>query len=187
MSEKGKIIKNPNKWLDIRKTLSKCSERDLIGLIADLYALSKPNKDFLEARFIKNDEVLARYKSIIKKCIAPSEPWKNNQQINLKDAKKAISDYKKATNDILGLIDLMVCYVEYGTDFLCEFGDMYEQYYCSLESVFSNALKLMKTFEYEEIISFEQRLRAIIKKSEHMGWGYYDTISDIFNEAYPTL
>lgn len=186
MSEKGKIIKIPNKWLDIRKTLSQCERRDLIGLIADLYALSKPNKDFLEARFIKNDEVLARYKSIIKKYIAPSEPWKNNQQISLKDAKKAISDYKKATNDTLGLIDLMVCYVEYGTDFLCEFGDMYEQYYCSLESVFSNALKLMKTFEYEDILSFEQRLQAVVKKSEHMGWGYYDAISDMLNEAYPS-
>ena len=185
MSEKGKIIKNTNQWLDIRKTLSKCSERDLLGLIADLYALSKQNKDFLEARFIKNDEVLARYKSIIKKCIAPGEPWKNNQQISLKDAKKAISDYKKATNDTISLIDLMVCYVEYGTDFLCEFGDMYEQYYCSLESVFSNALKLMKTFEYQEVISFEQRLHVVVKKAEHMGWGYYDAISDMLNEAYP--
>ena len=27
-----------------------------MGLMADLYALSKKNKDFLEARFIKNDE-----------------------------------------------------------------------------------------------------------------------------------
>ncbi|ETZ04473.1 hypothetical protein [Holospora undulata] len=111
--KKVKLLKkNTNQWLDIRKTLPKCSERDLLVLIADLYALSKQNKDFLEARFIKNEEVLARYKSIIKKYIAPSEPWKNNQQISLKDAKKAISDYKKATNDKIGLIDLMVCYVE---------------------------------------------------------------------------
>ena len=186
MNEKGKIIKSPNKWLDIRKTLSKCESSDLIELIADLHALSKPNKDFLEARFIKNDEVLARYKGIIKKCIGPSEPWKNNQKISLKDAKKAISDYKKATNDTIGLIDLMVCYVEYGTDFLCEFGDMYEQYYCSLESVFNNALKLMKAFEYQEVISFEKRLHVVVKKAEHMGWGYYDAISDMLNEAYPT-
>ena len=186
MSEKSKIMKSPNKWLDIRKTLSKCESSDLIGLIADLYALSKPNKDFLEARFIKNDEVFARYKSIIKKCIAPSEPWKNNQQISIKDAKKAISDYKKATNDKLGLIDLMVCYVEYGTDFSCEFGDMDEQYYYSLESVFSNILKLMKPFEYGEILSFEQRLQAIVKKSENMGWGYYYAISAILDDAYPS-
>lgn len=185
MNEKGKIINSTNKWLDIRKTLSKCSERDLLGLIGDLYARSKSNKDFLEARFIKNDEVLARYKGIIKKHIAPSKPWEHNQHISLKDAKKAISDYKKAKNDMMGLIDLMVCYVEYGTDFLCEFGDMYEQYYCSLESVFGNALKLMKKFEYQEVISFEQRLHVVVKKAEHIGWGYYDALSDMLNEAYP--
>lgn len=186
MNEKSKMIKNTNQWLDIKKTLSKCSERDLLKLIADLYALSKSNKVFLEARFVKNDEVLARYKSIIKKCIAPHEPWKNNQQISIKDAKKVISDYKKATNDTIGLIELMVCYVEYGTDFLCEFGDMYEQYYYSLESVFSNALKLMKTFEYEEVAHFEKRLQVVVKKADSTGWGYCDAIADMLKEAYPT-
>ncbi len=80
----------------------------------------------------------------------------------------------------------MVFYGEYGTDFLCEFGDMYEKYYYSLESVFSHALKLMRTFEYEETLIFEQRLKAVVKKSEHMGWGYYDAISDMVSEAYPS-
>ncbi len=183
MSTGDKTIKANNKWLGVRKVLSRCSERDLIGLVADLYALSQSNKDFLEARFIKNEQVLSRYKELVKKYIAPNEPWKNNQQISLKDAKKAISDYKKATNDTLGLIDLMVCYVEYGTDFLCEFGDMYEQYYCSLESVFSNILKLIKNFDDEEISGFEQRLRVVVKKAEHMGWGYYDAISDMLDAA----
>lgn len=150
--------------------------------IADLYGLSKSNKDFLEARFLKNDSVLSRYKDLIKKYIAPSEPWKNNQQISLKDAKKAISDYKKATHDPIGLIDLMVCYVEYGTDFLCEFGDMYEQYYCSLESVFSNVLKLMKNFEHTEVANFENRLHSVVKKSQHTGWGYYDAISNMLED-----
>jgi hypothetical protein len=97
-----------------------------------------------------------------KKYIAPNEPWKNNQQVSLKDAKKAISDYKKSTNDHIGLIDLMICYVEYGTDFLCEFGDMYEQYYCSLESVFGNTLKLMQDPEGEEAFYFKERLRIVV-------------------------
>lgn len=172
--------------MDLRKILSQCSERDLIGLIADLYALSEPNKNFLEARFFRNDGALARYKRIIKESIAPREPWKDDHQISIKNAKKAISDYKKAANDTLGLIELMVCYVEYGTDFSCEFGDMYDQYYYSLESVFSNALRLMKPFEYQDILEFEQRLQVVVKKAEHMGWGYHDSISDMLNEAYPT-
>ncbi len=134
---------------------------------------------------------LQRFKNIsmrglLKRYIAPKEPWKSSQQISLKDAKKAISDYKKATSDTIGLIDLMVCYVEYGTDFLCEFGDMYEQYYCSLESVFDNALKLMKKFEREEIADFECRLRDVVRKADSMGWGYYDAISCMLDETYPS-
>ena len=43
----------------------------------------------------------------------------------------------------------------------------------------------MKTFEYQEVISFEQRLHVVVKKAEHMGWGYYDAILDMLNEAYP--
>lgn len=54
---------------------------------------------------------------------------------------------------------------------------MNEQYYCSLESVFSNVLKLMK--------DFEERLGTVVKKAEYMGWGYYDAISDMLDTAYP--
>lgn len=183
MNKETTIKKNGNNWLEIRKVLSKCSERDLMGLIAELYSLSKVNTDFLEARFTNNDSVLSSYKTIIKRNIAPDAPWKSNQQISLKIAKKAMSDYKKATSDIIGLIDLMVCYVEYGTDFICEFGDMYEQYYSSLESVFSNALKLMKKFKYEEISKFEQRLRNVVEKGENIGWGYGDTISYMLDKT----
>ena len=37
MGEKSKMIQNANKWLEIKKTLSKYSERDLIGLISDVF------------------------------------------------------------------------------------------------------------------------------------------------------
>lgn len=35
----------------------------------------------------------------------------------------------------------MVCYVEYGTDFLCEFGDMYEQILLQLRICFQQRPK----------------------------------------------
>lgn len=178
-------ISKKSYWPEIRRTLDRCSERGLIGLIAELYALSKANKYFLEARFLRNNQVLERYKSQIKKYLAPNEPWKSNQQISLKDARKVLSDYKKATNDKIGYLDLMVYYVEAGTDFLCEFGDMYEQYYMSLESIFGNALKLMKQFPDHDVETFIERLRLVVKNASGMGWGYYDSISEMLQEAYP--
>jgi DNA repair exonuclease SbcCD ATPase subunit len=134
----NKLKSKSSNWLEIRRTLNKCSENDLLGLNAELYSLLKSNKDFLEARFLQDNQALERYKAQIKKYLAPNEPWKDSQQISIKNAKKVLSDYKKATSNKIGLIDLMVYYIECDTDFLCEFGDMYEQYYISLESVFDS-------------------------------------------------
>jgi hypothetical protein len=178
---------NSSNWLEIKKALKYASERDLLGLVGELYLLSKANKDFLEARFVRNQAALDRYKAQIKKHLAPSEPWKDSQKISLKDAKKPLSDYRKATSDKIGLIELMVYYVECGTDFLCEFGDMYESYYMSLESVFDNALKQMKQFEDHEIDDFIYRLKEVVRKANHMGWGYYDSISDMLKDSYPNI
>ncbi len=184
MSQAESKAKNSN-WLEIRKTLSRCSERDLLGLVAELYSLSKSNKDFLDARFLRDNQALLRYKAQVKRYLAPDEPWKESQKISLKEAKKAISDYKKASGDEWGTLELMVYYAECGTDFLCEFGDMYEQYYNSLESVFDNALKLMKKSSLNEIQEFVNRLEKVVWKARHMGWGYYDNISAMLQRAWP--
>ena len=184
MNKKGTKLLKLHSWSEIRKILNRCSEQDLKKLISELYSLSSPNKAFLEARFLHNTQTKEHYKSEIKRYLGPNEPWKASQKISLKDAKKVLSDYKKATSNKRDLIDLMIYYVECGTDFLCEFGDMYEQYYISLESVFENALKIMEELDKEEVEDFIQRLRVVVKKAEDMGWGYYDEISCMLNEAY---
>ena len=134
----------------------------------------------------QRDELMKLSKKRMKNALAPNMKWGDDLSINLRDAKKVISDYQKQTQNPLGVVELMVCYVEYGTDFLCEFGDLYEGYYNSLESVFWRALRLMKKFEYEEISSFEQRLQIVVRKSEHIGWGYYDAIFEMLEASYPS-
>jgi len=44
---------------------------------------------------------------------------------------------------------------------------MHEQYYLSLESVFDNALKLMKQFPIEEVEDFIESLRKVVRKADH--------------------
>ena len=180
---KSKVTKE-NNWTDIKKPLKHCSSADFLSLISELYGLSKTNKNFLEARFLQTEETLDKYKDLVQKHVAPNEPWKNNQQISLKDAKKAISDFKKASGDKLKLIDLMIHYVECGTEYTLQYGDIDEQYYCSLESVFENALKLMKQYEDSEIDDYYDRMDDIVTRAIE-GWGYRDALSKMFNDAYP--
>ena len=113
----GTLKSKSSNWFKIKKAPEKCSENDLLGLISELYSLSKSNKDFLEAGFLRENQILERYKSLIKKYLAQNEPWKNGQQISIKDAQKVLNDYKKATSNKISLIDLMVYYTECGTDF----------------------------------------------------------------------
>lgn len=177
MSEKAEKNRN-NDWLTIRRTLAKCSQNDLLGLIAELYSFSKANKNFLDARFLKNEIALDHYKKLIDKHLT------SDGKISLKDAKKAISDYKKATNDKIGVIDLMVYYVQTGTDYIVKYGDMYEQYYDSLESVFADVIKLMSKCPKDQVLAFVKRLQDIVEDSKDVGWGYHDTIADMFYEYY---
>src|SRR3990167_5025213 len=108
MNAKNKTDKSKSSyWIEIKQILAQGSQNDLLGLVADLYTLSKQNKDFLNARFICDDKAIEQYKNKVKRYLAPDEPWKSSQQVSLKEAKKAIGDYKKATNDRIGLIDLM--------------------------------------------------------------------------------
>ena len=171
-------------WTEIRKKLASCSERDLLGLISELYELSKENLNFLEARFLQDTSALDRYKAHIKRYLAPDEPWKPSQQISIREAKKAISDYRKASSNAINLIDLMVYYIECGTDFSCEFGDMDEAYYASLESMFDKAVTLMKKQPLDDVEDFISRLEDVVQNAKSFGWGYYDTISVILEEAY---
>jgi ATP-dependent DNA ligase len=103
----------------------------------------------------------------------------------LKDAKKVLSDYKKATGNKIAIIDLMVHYVECGNDFTLQFGDLDEPYYASIESVFESALKLMKTFDDHEVDDFIARLKEVVRKADGIGWGYHDAIEEMMSKAYP--
>ncbi len=56
-------------------------------------------------------------------------------------AKKAISQYTKATGDQTGTLELMAYFVERGDQFIVDFGDINAGFYSSLESMFGRILE----------------------------------------------
>lgn len=129
-------------WKNIRSKLDKISQGDLIGLVKELYALNEQNKLFLETRFGNQGRGLEEYKLIIEDSICPTKPWKRD--VSFSTGRKAIRDYKKALGDPEGLIDLMIYYCECGVSFTIQFGDIDEHFYESIESMYQNALELLK-------------------------------------------
>jgi hypothetical protein len=183
---KGKLVNlddnlgKKSAWAELKHQLTKFSQHELLALISELYSLSTDNKRFVEAKVINDDSIIEKYRAIINKNISTDTPWKKSQQLSLKTAKKAISDYKKATGNIIGTIDLMIEYVECGTDFTCAFGDIDENFYSSLELVFGESIKLMSKHGYND--DFITRLSEVVNDANDIGWGYYDTINDMWQE-----
>ena len=75
----------------------------------------------------------------------------------------------------------MVFYAETGTDVTIIYGDMYEQFYYSLECMYWDTVELLNKLEDKNLIEkFRPRLKAMVTKTNGMGWGYHDTLSDIY-------
>ncbi len=96
--------------------------------------------------------------------------------------KKAIADYFKATKDKIGQLELMVHYLETGNQFTVEFGDIDEQFYSSLESMFGRILTELKKQPVDVQEKYFSRIEDVVFSTRNIGWGYYDQISDIFSE-----
>lgn len=170
-------------WKNVKTVLSQQSMPELLQLIKDLYDLRSEVKDFLHARFLTSEKTLAPYKKTIQQSLSPDVI--HGEDITLARGRKAISDYKKATNDPMGTLELMVYYVECGTQFTLDYGDIDEAFYASLESMFTQIVKRLQHSDQDTIDRFLPCLQGIVRQARGIGWGYYDAIAETLEAAFP--
>ncbi|MDX8389065.1 MAG: hypothetical protein R8M38_01105, partial [Mariprofundaceae bacterium] len=58
-------------WSMLKRSLVELEQKELLGLIRDLYRASKENQSFLHARFSLGQDTLEPYKLTIKRWICP--------------------------------------------------------------------------------------------------------------------
>lgn len=155
-------------WTELRKILSRASERDLIGLICDLYKLNKDNKNYLHAKFFNDTETLDKYKKQITDSLVVV-PYEKKPK--LANARKAISDYKKASSSINGLLQLIMTYLDCGAFMASKYGYYEGGFYESMQSMFKSALKIMQEHP-EEAIQHQKTLNKISHTFEKTGWEF---------------
>ena len=102
-------------WTDVKAKLADFDRAGLLGLIQSLYSAHKDNQTFLHARFGLGEDMLEPYKKIIDRWLWPDVL--RRQDTSVSQAKRAISDYKKAVGDPEGLAELMVFYCEQAAGF----------------------------------------------------------------------
>lgn len=169
-------------WSDVRAVLATQGSAQLLGVVRDLYDLSQENRDFLNSRYLASGNRLEPYKKAIDDAIYPNVY--QSKPIRVSVAKKAISQYTKATGDQAGTLELMLYFVERGNQFTIDFGDINEGFYSSLESMFERILETLKRSDPEVVERLLPRLVVIRDTAEGIGWGYHDCLCEALAKAF---
>ena len=163
----------------LKENLKDFTQKELTALIIEISKSCPQAKEFLTLRFLKNtDEVVQKYKKKIENEFYPSRGY---GRLNLREAKKAISDFKKICSDKTHHIDLLLYYVENCVDFTSDYGDINESFYNSAESVFEQAVKVINATDKAVYEQFKQRINHIVDKAID-GWGFKDSLDYIRDE-----
>ena len=168
----------------LKKYFKDCSKEDLEKDITEIFRKYPAIKEYYQTKILPqaDAEIIAKYKKIIENEFFPTRGYGNAK---LSVAKKAIADYKKICQFPENLIDMMLFYVEQGVKFTNAYGDINEAFYNSMESMFANTVELICKQDLKEV--FQRRCQKIVGDTCDIGWGFYDTLSEIYNDAFEIL
>lgn len=170
-------------WSTVKSAASKLSQQELLGLVGELYRLSRQSKDFLHARFGDQSVAMEEYKSIITEYLYPDVS--RDRPLQVAKAKQAVADFCKATADPVAHAELMVFFVEQGNAFTLDYGDIDAGFYSALLKMARRAVEVISRVPLELQECFRERLAEVVRSSSGIGWGYHDELADIYGGAFP--
>jgi len=91
----------------------------------------------------RNEALLDACRQRIQENFFVKDEWGTPQTPNMLVAARPIADYRQATADILGTLELMLAFVEAGTRFTNEYGDIDEPFYEGLELMLADFRELL--------------------------------------------
>ena len=174
-------------WSAVRQQLAAWEKPALLALVKDLYEAAGVNRDFIQARCMPGDsggEVLEKYRS---KIVEQFFPARGEGKLKLGEARKAIRDYRKATGNLPGTAELLMTYVESGTRFTREYGDIDERFYSSVESALDELAALLRGEAREMYAQFSDRLARVEQMASGIGWGFCDFVADVVRQLEEEL
>ncbi len=167
-----------SEWKNINSHLDGLSNKDLKRIIHDLYEANEDSRKFLGAKFLKGKSSVKKYKDQIREAIYPDYNY-GDGRVCFSDAKKAISDFEKATHDPQQTIDLMIYFLEIGTKAMDDFGMDYEAFYDGMESMFKKVWLRLKNRDKKLLPVFLPRIQKLERRSRNTGYGYGDAVEDM--------
>lgn len=181
-------------WTEVKKQLKYCNDKDLLGIIQDLYSLNKTNKEYLNLRFLagnskEHKEELVK-KTIDSICLAWDKTFHDPYAYGGKTViakitpiKSHVIAYKKAIGVDLGYVNILINYISYGSR--CLYYNCAERSDTILNSINSIAEELFiimkNNNDYIDKLSEIQKnnIKEFVK-SYHI----YDDVMSLYDELH---
>lgn len=166
---------------ELRKFLNEQEKQDIIE---ELVSLTKNHPDLREYFLLKikpeyEIEILNKYKQKIKEEFII---YQGMSGLNFNLMKKALTDFKKISDNKNLIIDLQLSHVEYGIEFTNRYGDIGVPFYDNIEKTFDKALEMIIEYDFKEY--FHDRCKKIVNESDNIGWGFSCNMIDLFDYYY---
>lgn len=168
---------------ELKNILKQQTKEDLVGLLAECYKNNDMIKELISAKYAGNDAV----KQIFEDCKIKIQnvffPDRLSGRLMLSEAWKAINDFKKLCNVEELILDLMLFYVETGVEATNTYGDLYEEFYSSVEKMYRSVIEAINKHKDSRIFSvLSKRLKAVVDDTGGIGWGFHDNLTDVYHE-----
>ena len=164
-------------WAAVRKKLDAFDRASLLGLVHDLYDATTSNRRFLEARLLSSSTTVEEYRRLVADAVYP-DPL-GRRHISLRDATATIAEFRRSTGDLSGTLDLMLTFIEAGTDQAADLGYGDDSYFSALERKLDAVAKSWPDLPPDARAQAGKRLDLVRDRAQHIGWGYGDYVADI--------
>jgi hypothetical protein len=164
----------------LKKQLQSLSQPDLIQLLVDTFKLSKQTEQFLTIQLLGEEAIEALFPVYEKKVKDEFFPDRGFGKLRLADAKKAIDEFEKITQSPKHTLELKLFYVEMGVEFTNAYGDIDARFYESILKMFASVIEMVNEEDgYDLFEEFEERIAAVVEKTEGIGWGFHENMQYI--------
>jgi hypothetical protein len=168
---------------ELKKQLKSYKTNDLISIIVDCYKLSDDVKKYVHIMLEPESTAQQLFEEAKSRIVQEFYPNRGEPKLRLAQAKKAITEFNKLCNDHVKTLELMIYYVELGVEFTNDYGDINEQFYYSMESMYQNVLKKIRAERGRGLYNlYRDRLIAIVNNTEDIGWGFHDQLAGMYLE-----
>jgi hypothetical protein len=167
-------------WADVKTNLASFDRAALLGVLQDLYAVDEANRAFLHTRFGLGEDPLQPYKKTVDRWLWPD--LFRGQRTSVSRAKGAITKYKKALGDPVGLAELLVFSCERAAGFCQDVHHEDTAYFDALVRMFEQALEATANLTGNVQSGFLARLDRVRSIGRQLGNGVGEDMDVLLSE-----